>query len=81
MWTPVYQDPDEISYIHAGPTAVNNLGGYFSIKGEADICVKQPPELTEQTHRPASHLQRCKKGALGSETELRAEGWQGTFVV
>lgn len=32
MWTPVYQDPDEISYIHAGPTALNKLRGYFSIR-------------------------------------------------
>lgn len=23
MWTPVYQDPDEMRYTHAGPTAAS----------------------------------------------------------
>lgn len=34
MWIPMYQDPGKISVLHAGPTAVNKLEGYFFIKKE-----------------------------------------------
>lgn len=37
MWTLVYQDTNEKSYVHAGPTAVNKLWGViFQQKGAAD---------------------------------------------